>query len=291
MTVMTIVRLWAVVLLVVGLAGCQCGEPSAPEPTFVNWPKALGDFRFRWSAEPGIDLVSGPAVPLRAYLESYRIGDLTDDTGAAYPGFERAVPEALTPPFSSVTPAQLVSIRPAIEAEPFGPPGPFYGNEYFHILELAPIEGGYRAYVCDGLYKVFRQAEQPGTYVSVVRYDARTGLNDVGGLKVWRVEFTDAPPDPNAPARVTAPQRGPNPAPVGDVFGPWRITGASDNSWGTPITRESTAFEKVDGVARISQCSDRMRDGREQREAFFSRDFDTPPSAEPAEPGWPDGTS
>ena len=45
----------------------------------------------------------------------------------------------------------------APDAELFGPPGPFYGNEFFHILELTPIESGYRAYVCDGLYNIYRE--------------------------------------------------------------------------------------------------------------------------------------
>ena len=204
----SVMRLCAVALLVMGLAGCR-SEESPPGPTFGNWPEALGDFRFQWGAEPGIDLVSGPAVPLRAYLESYRIGQLTGDIGAAYPGFDRAVP-ALPPP-NSDAPAQLGAIRPAPDAEPFGPPGPFYGNEYFHILELTPIEGGYRAYVCDGLYKIFREGEESGKYVSVISYDSRTGLNDVDGMKVWRVEFTDTPPAADAPAQVTDAQRGPDP--------------------------------------------------------------------------------
>ena len=87
-----------------------------------------------------------------------------------YPGFDRAVPQPLPPPYSSTTRAELVAIRPTPEAEPFGPPGPFYGNEFFHILELTPIEGGYRAYVCDGMYKIFREGEDRGKYVSVIGY-------------------------------------------------------------------------------------------------------------------------
>lgn len=288
---MSIVRLCAVVLLVVGLAGCGGGgEQSPPKPKFANWPETLGDFRFRWSAEPGIDLVVGPAVPLRAYLESHRIGDFTNDLAATYPGFERAVPEGVTPLiFRSDTPYQLWNIRPAMGDTPrFDPPGPFYGNEYFHILELTVIEGGYRAHVCDGLYKVFREGEKPGTYTSVIRSG---GIDDIGGLVVWRVEFSDTPPEPNAPAMVTVPQQGPNPAPVGDVFGPWRITGASEGFWGTSITLESIASETVDGARGISQCGDRMPHDRGERKAFYDSDFDTPPTAEPAEPGWPDNTA
>lgn len=279
-------RSWMVLLLMVGLAGCRSDEQ--PEQAFANWPEALADFRFRWAAEPGIDLVTGPAVPLRAYVESYRVAQFTADFGAAYPGFDRAVPPASTPPFSSSTPAQLVSIRPVLDAEPFGPAGAFYGNEYFHVLELTQIENGYRAYVCDGLYKIFREGQQHETFESVVGYEGRTGLNDVDGLKVWRVEFTDTPVDPNDPAMVSTAQNGPNPAPVDDVFGPWRITGAGDYQWGTPITREFTADQTVDGERRLSKCADRMPANRERREAYFSSALDTPPTTDPAEPGWPD---
>ena len=280
-----IVRCCAVLLLtVVGLTGCRAEQP--PAPTFANWPQSLADFRFRWAAEPGVDLVSGPAVPLRAYLESYRIGQLTGEIGDAYPGFDRAVPELPAP--NSDAPAQLEAIRPAPGAEQFGPPGPFFGNEFFHILEITPVESGYRAYVCDGLYKIFREGEEPGKYVSVVKYASNhRGLNDVNGMKVWRVEFTDTPPAADAPALVTD-QRGPNPAPAGDVFGPWRITGANDVIWGPMVNRESTADERVDGTQRLSQCSDLLPHWRTERDANISALLDTPPAPEPASPGWPE---
>ncbi|MFI5509059.1 hypothetical protein ACIA48_16435 [Mycobacterium sp. NPDC051804] len=276
----------ALLLIVVGLTGCRAEE--APAPTFANWPQNLADFRFRWAAEPGIDLVSGPAVPLRAYLESYRIAQFTQENGDAYPGFDRAVPQR--PPPNSDAPAELSGIRPLTDVEQFGPPVPFFGNEFFHILEITPIEGGYRAYVCDGLYKIFREGEDEDKYVSVVRYaSSRRGLGDVNGMKVWRVEFTDSPPAADAPAEVTD-QSGPNPAPGGDVFGPWRITGANDVRWGTLITDESTADEQVDGARRISQCSDLLPHWRTERDANITASLDTPPTPEPASPGWPEAS-
>lgn len=291
--VMSVIRMCAVALLLVALAGCGAEEPP-PEPRFTNWPAALNDFRFQWAAEPGIDLASGPAVPLRAYLESYRIWTLTQDADTAYPGFDRAVPQALPPKSNSNTRAELVDIRPLPDTELFGPPGPFYGNEYFHVLELTPIEGGYRAYVCDGMYDIFREGslkdDHEGKYVSVNAYPSRFGLSDIAGMKVWRVEFTDTPPAANAPATMTAAQRGPNPAPTGDVFGPWHITGASDNKWGTLINPQYTADEDKDGPGRISQCSDLMPQWRTERDDIIKSVLDTPPSAEPASPGWPDGT-
>ena len=62
------------------------------ETQSVKRPDKLSDFRFRWTAEPGIDLYSGAAVPLRAYAESWRVAQMMSDMSAAYPGFERAVP-------------------------------------------------------------------------------------------------------------------------------------------------------------------------------------------------------
>lgn len=282
--VTALTRCWAVVLLLIGLTSCQGGGPP-PESEFVNWPASLNDFRFRWTAERGVDLVSGPAVPLRAYLESYRVAQFTADIDETYPGFDRAVP-ALPLPHADA-PAQLEVVRPAPDAEPFGPPGPFYGNEFFHVLELTPTDGGFRAYVCDGVYQIFRAGEQPGRYVSVTDYDSRTGINHVQGVKVWRVELSDSPAATDAPAVASAPQRGPNPAPVGDVFGPWRVTGGSDFNWGTPIVNESVPFSESAGVQRISLCSDRMPQWRTERDAIMNRVLDTPPTAEPADPGWP----
>ena len=89
-------------------------------------------------------------------------------------------------------------------------------------------------------------------------------------MKVWRVEFTDSPPPPSA-CDGDEPQRGPNPAPNGDVFGPWRITGASDDNWGTLINRESTADERVDGARRISQCSDLLPHGARSGTRYIER--------------------
>jgi len=282
----TVIARWcAALVMLAGLTGCH-SDDAPPKPTFSNWPQSMGDFRFQWAAEPGVDLVSGPAVPLRAYLESYRIAQFTKDIGTAYPGFDRAVPPAEPPRSNASARSELVSIRPQPDAEPFGPPGPFYGNEFFHILEITPIQGGYRAFVCDGLYNIFREGEEPGTYVSVINSDFRAG-GDVDGMMVWRVEFTDTPPAADAPAPVNDTQRGPNPAPVGDVFGPWRITGASDSNWGSPIDRESNADERIGGARRISQCGDLMPQWRTERADIIKRVLDTPPSAEPASPGWP----
>ena len=154
------VRWFAVLLLAAAasLTGCRA-EEAPPEPMFANWPRVWATSGF-----------SGP--PSRASTccrarrcRCARIWSPTGSrnslatSGTAYPGFDRAVPPASPPSSNASTRSELVNIRPQPEAGLFGPPGRFFGNEFFHVLELTRIEGGYRAYVCDGLYNVFREGE------------------------------------------------------------------------------------------------------------------------------------
>lgn len=291
------VRRLCIALVLAGVALTGCGTAGNPElkpaeSTFANWPERLHDFRFRWTAEPGIDLVSGPAVPLRAYLESHRIGDMTGDPHDAYPGFARAVPHPGKPRDDSRSdlPQELWNIQPgtdfpAVTYKPLPPNSRFYGNEYFHILELSPTDdgSGYRAYVCDGRYNTLFGADDTGTFASIFSAWEPDVDRELSTVRLWRVEFTDhpTPPQPDAPAAPAAPQRGPNPAPLGDVFGPWQITGAHDGgSWG---------HKTYDGwQERRQQCRDKMPHDAAQRQAIYASKLETPPVVEPAVPGWPD---
>jgi hypothetical protein len=293
---MRFARVCAAVLLALSVAACGSGDDAAappPVPTFVNWPETLDGLRFRWAAEPGIDLLSGPAVPLRAYLESHRLGDFTSNTDDAYPGFKRAVQSAGKPidQPSSTLPFQLWNIQPATDpALAYPQPTRFYGNEYFHVLDLTPIDsGGYRAHVCDGLYNVFRESADSHEFLPV--YVPTVDLPDIDrfATQVWRVELTDAPPPPTgAPPAVLGPQQGPNPAPIGDVFGPWRITGASPNtSWGATDRSDPEAGPDPATPQLRERCRNLMPHDAAQRQAIYATRLSTPPVPEPAIPGWP----
>lgn len=285
---------WAVasvVVLLFSAAGCRAAEKPAPSPPaaqFPNWPAGLNDFRFRWSAEPGIDLLNGPAVPLRAYLESHRVGDYMKNPQAVYPGFDKAVAEGpANSDFAASVDYQLAHIRPFTNPNyGYGPYTTFRGNEYLHILELTAIDNGYRAYVCDGLYKVFRAAQMgvEGKYVSVATAGKPEKMFD-DSVKVWRVEFTDHATSAPMPLE---PQRGPNPAPIGNVFSSWFITGAdSTGYWGSHPNPETRPQNDPAHEQRLQQCADRMPDNAEQRTAYGTGEHTTLPPLEHAVPGWP----
>jgi len=284
------VRLLLVMAVMVGLGGCGRGDGTEGPVSlsFVNWPAQLDGLRFRWSAEPGIDLLNGPAIPLRGYLESRDVTWLVNDAAAAYPGYDRAVvagaPEEQTRSglFDRNLPMKLRYVRTG--SFPELTTLLFFGNVLFHVLELTPIESGYRAYVCAAHYRAFWKNKE-GQFLSLARNmpDPESLLS----VAAWRVEFSDVPPVAGAPTAVTGVQRGPNPAPLGDVFGPWQITGASpEGAWGL-LGDPSVTAELEEHDARVKLCVDRMPDSRDQIMALISQRLDSAPSALPAVPGWP----
>ncbi len=299
-------RKWcvAVVVALCVLTGCS-GHKETPAPTqapksmFPNWPNDLNGFRFRWSAESGIDLLTGPAIPVRAYLESYRVGFMTKSSANTYPGFERAIPKVPDPRAGydeyrqwDELPFQLKWMLPAIDKDINFGDGPFFGNEYFRIAELSPLADGYLAYVCDGVYNIFHPAiGRPGKYSSVLDYPVRSESDlekrELYSIDLWRIEFKNA----GGASESKQPQAGKNPAPIGDVFGQWQITGASkDNYWGDLANTTHTPRDP-DYVQRLQQCRDTMPHDVNERAKILANLLDSPPQAEPAVPGWPDSAT
>jgi hypothetical protein len=280
------------------LTGCSDDKespspPPAVKSMFPNWPNDLNGFRFRWTAGPGIDLLTGPAVPVRAYLESYRTGFMTKSSANTYPGFQRAIPELPDPRTGRAEyrqwdhlPFELKWLMPAIDKDINFRDGPFFGNEYFHIMELSPLADGYLAYVCDGIYNIFRPAiGRPGKYSSVKDSPANRTVQEreEGAVKLWRIEFKNS----DGGTGSTRTQAGKNPAPIGDVFGNWKITGASsDNYWGDLENTTHTPRDP-DYVQRLQQCRDIMPHNTEERAKILTSVLDSPPQADPAVPGWP----
>lgn len=241
------------------IAGCSPKSPPAPASTFPNWPTELDGLRFRWVADPGIDLLSGPAIPVRAYVESWTIGRLTElPAPKLYPGFDQSVAAGSSKDDNFA--------RPERYAEKYGASrqkGPFFGNVYAHILEITAIPSGYSAYVCEGTYNVYYPApDRKGLYYPMpsepsVRY----------------IEFSR-----RGESRDTSPQKGPLPAPVGDVFKGWYIEESQivDSGWGEELGRQLG-----------QRCDNSMPHDSNQRAQIYQTIRDAPPTAEPALPGWP----
>jgi hypothetical protein len=263
---------------------------SSPAAASPNWPAIADQFRFHWYAAPGIDLTTEPAVALRAYLESYRLVDFTGQMSAAYPGFLQATPKN-GPTSVSGYPIQLGMIRPGTRTDP--PPGDnskftnVYGYSPYFVASLEPMDGGFRALVCEGDYSIFRRDRlDQAKYRSIVRRSgsADPPAGDLYGIKIGRIELTGK--DPRAPfdrpASPTTPQRGPAPAPSNDVFGPWFVTAASFTLWGNLGEGQDIGTPELE-----RQCAENMPDDAAARRALYTDLFDQPPPHGDPIPGWP----
>lgn len=292
----TLAIVTAAACLMTGCSGHQepSAAPAVAKNMFPNWPSDFNGFRFRWTAQPGTDLLTGPAIPVRAYLESYRIGSMTKSSPNTYPGFQRALPDLLDPRVGSTEewlnlPMELRWIIPSSNRNLNYVEGPFFGNHYFHIMELSPLTDGYLAYVCEGKYNVFAPAiRQPEKYASVL--GSPSGKLDVAKLEysvtLWRIELKNG----DGATVGMQPQTGRNPAPVGDVFGHWKITGASQGGYWGQVGKPTHTPQDPDYVHMEQQCRDVMPHNTAQRAQILMSVLDTPPQAEPAVPGWPDST-
>lgn len=249
----------------------------------------LENLRFHWSADPGIDLVSGVAVPLRAYLESYTIASSTTDIANVYPGFMRATPENEALDGDYV--AQLAWVRPLNGLRTDEKPAAIFGYTPFHILRVDPDGAGLRATICEGKYASYvKSTVQPGKYVSVAAQpETATPIAPDSLIAVHRIELSEDDPRAVAnPPLVSVPQQGPAVAPATDVFGRWFITGASSTYWG-PITapgRETVATPEL-----LRQCGERMPEPPDVRAEMAAGFKDEPPAGGAAIPGWPKSSS
>jgi hypothetical protein len=291
------------------VAGCRT-TTAPPPPTSTptagqqpgGWPKKLAEFRFRWSAEPGFELTTGQAVPLRAYLESRLVVSYTDDVAAAYQGFERATPAPLEPgaPELMEIPYAQREIRVQRGPSKFDDPTQrIIGNEELHVLRTEPTQDGFRAFVCDATFNTYKQAAGESQYVPFMSYPGFQPT-DYENMKVWRIEFSDRDTrtTPAPPAAPNTPQSGPLPAPRTDVFGPWFVTGAigvggwSDSDYpdlvqGTPEQQQRFREAQAAEDNMRQQCLAQYPLNAEQRKAIATTVLDKPPTVEPALPGWP----
>jgi hypothetical protein len=298
---MTMRRSLAIVVALALLSGCGTSTTNTDNPAssteetqgreFANWPETLDDFRFQWTAEPGIDLSTGPSVAIRAYLESYDVASYTFDLDKSYPGFLRATPPNMNRHADGAL-FQLISVRPLGDDYTVTPKDarPHYGFVPYHVLDIAPLGTGYVATVCSAEYASFIQSDvRPGKFISIAAVD-KTGKpyrsGPTSGVFVHRIEFTQHDPrvGPTPPQPPTAPQVGPSPAPSEDVFGDWFVSAESTSFWG-PVEKPDTPLFPAPELQQ--RCADSMPQNEAERTALMTGYKDSPPPPGNAEPGWP----
>ncbi|MBP1823019.1 hypothetical protein [Mycobacterium sp. OAE908] len=252
------------------VAGCHSGtpgQPAPPPPPSGPWTGTMAQVRVVWSAEPGVDLLTGPAVVVRAFQESGTGVTFGGSEDFLYPGYAHVLPPPGTPP-----PAPHYPHNPRANIHPL------VGTDRYHILRIEPSGANLVAVYCGWFYGV---ADDLG--------DGRYGTDDpnrrpTDTVGVFRLALTPPPPG-SAPL---PPQKGPAPAPVDDVFGGWKIT----ESMAAAAYLHGPPPQWPTMVDDTNQCQAKAPDTREHR-LFLSAgvhprsDYPTLP----AFPGWPAGSA
>ncbi|ORB59892.1 hypothetical protein BST43_05850 [Mycobacteroides saopaulense] len=262
------------------LAGCtQANQPPVP---FTGLTK---DLRIQWSAEPGVDLLTGPAVIIRAYRESYVLGGLMANPAYYYPGFEHAVPR--NGPGASLLIRPPVTGDPDLQSRGFQITAPIIGTWREHLLSLTgdPISG-YTARVCAWDYATaLRLPSGKYRYSSLLPPNPPITPPMTVGTLPYRIILT--PPTPSEPDPTKTPQRGTSPSPSTDVFGGWKIR-VADSLSNAMWYHEPADWPLDDYRLALTECATKIPDSYEKRMFYFGgehprSDFPTLP----ADPGWP----
>lgn len=255
------------IFAVFSIAGCNSGarhgerSPTPPAPP-AGWPEAFNDFTIVWTAEPGIDVTTGPAVPVRAYIESYLLASVTGDNRYLYPGFQQSVDpnQSIDHPIGN----QFLwpkTDRPAKT--------PWVGTDQLYIWSVTTSGRDVTVVVCEYTFGTAQPAHK-GYEPNIGKPPPYSGIDPI------RITMTaPATPGPQSP------QQGPARSPSVDVFDGWRITshqggyfaqsGVGDE-WPNAIEDRNTC------LAKAPQHPDLQRGGEYPR-----ADFPT----QPPSPGWP----
>jgi hypothetical protein len=256
---------------------------TAPAAKFTNVPAIFNEVRFVWTAAPGIDLERGVAVAVRGYYESREMAQKSYDLQNVYPGFSRAVtylqPDVGGGPEQANNPGPFIASSKKTDNGDYDGQ-PLWGNVHFRILSITQPHNDVQAIVCIDDKYLYAQLGPNDFAVRYVKPDFR----------LERVDLSDHAPrtGPPPPASPTAAQRGPLPAPLEDVFGPWHVQGLTmlpGLPWENP---DGTVAKTTPGADEwTQQCHTDLPLPADQRTGAFPLKRDTPPPVEPASPGWP----
>ncbi|CAN5513772.1 hypothetical protein BH11ACT7_BH11ACT7_27940 [soil metagenome] len=258
-----------VLVAVIATGGCgfEAHLPSPATEPLPRWPVFKADLSFVWSAEPGIELLSGPAVIVRAYFESTMNASSAGSNDYLYPGFDHAVPadENAAEPGS-------INLWPEIG---FPTTAPWVGVTRDHLLRITDRGSTIHAVNCHWTWGAAK-LQPSGRYVNGPWEPDRDA-----GVSVMR--FTLVPP-PSGENTTLPPQEGPSKFPVDDVFGDWKVIGKLNQS--TPpatLDREWPEYRQD-----LEACITKAPESGERR--IFLTTGEHPRSdfpTLPPYPGWP----
>jgi hypothetical protein len=154
------IRKYIALILLTPIVFAGCARQPGSDDSVQRWTGVLADVRVQWDAQPGIDLVTGVAVPVRAYLESRLLAQYVGKLDQTYPGFERAVPP------------DEPNDSPSLSARERQPPleyplaTPLFGNITYDIQAVERSGRDVTVTVCNFNYAVAK--EHDGKFVSFV---------------------------------------------------------------------------------------------------------------------------
>lgn len=251
------------VCFIFAVAGCTSDPARESPPPPAGWPTALNDLTVSWTADQGVDLTTGPAVVVRAYIESYILAYLTDDQKYLYPGFRDAV-DASASGKSSAAKALWPESHSAAT---------WVGTARHHLLRVT--RSGQDVTVLGCLYTYGTGRYEDGAFKA-----NGAGIKPNSGIQPLRIMLR-APEKENSDL---PPQKGPSRAPFTNVFDGWRVTGYEGGYFATGPWADSSD-ETLQCVSRAERPPE-SRDFKPWKQ-YPRSDFPTLP----ATPGWPDKPS
>jgi hypothetical protein len=240
---------------------------STTEKPREPWPTVMSEVNFTWTSDPGIDVLTEPAVAIRAYTESRLLVSFGGSMDYLYPGFDHAV--ASDQPVGS-SPSSQVALWPT--------PGKgntrLVGTEQSHILRIEQSGNTATAIVCRWAWGAALQ--QPNGLYRI------NSLNNGAATGVLMNRISLAAPAEGNSTTVT-PQQGPSRYATTDAFAGWRVVGNLDE-----LIVGASDPEWPDYDHDLAACVERAPEPLERRQYLTSADrprSDFPTL--PASPGWP----
>jgi hypothetical protein len=265
-------RSWLLLPLSALVVSCQLFGTDAPAAVDRS-SGPLADEHYQWTSGSGIDLLTGPAVPVRAFIESRLDAQTMHSLEYAYPGFDRAVVKPADDNGDALTSNLRPDVTRGTKSDTVR-----VGNNRFGLQAITRNGDTVIATVCNYRYGLALKQDN-GAFVSVVH-----GAVDDDGIDVMQVRLTAPSSDEALP-----PQEGQAVAPAVDVFGDWKVTGFLV-SYGGPDAAQAQIWPTRD--KELAQCVASAPDSPDRRASLVEgehprEDFPTTPPV----PGWPKPSS